>query len=45
MNELLQKIAETQRKLETLADGRHKEDTIRHLKRLKRKLRMAQKSI
>lgn len=43
MVELLNEIEKTAAKINELPEGKHKRDTIRHLKRLKRKLRLMQR--
>ena len=43
MFELLKEIEKTAAKINDLQEGKHKRDTIQHLKRLKRKLRLLQR--
>ncbi len=43
MLELLNEIEKTASKINALPEGKHKRDTIQHLKRLKRKLRLLQR--
>lgn len=43
MVELLNEIEKTAAKINSLPDGKHKADTVQHLKRLKRKLRLMQR--
>lgn len=43
MLDLLYEIEKTAAKINTFQDGKHKRDTIQHLKRLKRKLRLLQR--
>ena len=45
MVELLNEIEKTAAKINALPDGKNKNDTIQHLKRLKRKLRLMQRTV